>query len=103
MADANTTIIPTYAKNDDHDAYSSYRWNKRKKNTNLGTTERTSTTCLANTSSQTTAYAPIKILVKDDPSVSPTIETLCTLDTCSLHSTNIDNDAILSIPFEINQ
>ena len=49
-------------------------------------------TCLANTSSQTTtAYAPIKILVKDDPSVNPTIETLCTLDTCSLHSTNIDN------------
>ena len=42
-------------------------------------------------------YAPIGIPIKDDPSVTPTLETLCTLDTCSSHSTNIDTDAILRI------
>ena len=44
-----------------------------------------------------TAYAPIKIPVKNDPSVTPTLEILCTLDTCSLYSTNTDIDAIYVI------
>ena len=34
---------------------------------------------------------------KDDPSVTPTLETLCTTDTRTSHPTNIDTDAILSI------
>jgi hypothetical protein len=49
------------------------------------------------TNHHTTAYAPIKIPIKDDPPVTPTLKTLCTLDTCSSHSTHINNDAILSI------
>ena len=46
-----------------------------------------------------TACAPITP-VKDDPSVTPTLETLCTLDTLDTrfsHSTNVANDTILSI------
>ena len=38
-----------------------------------------------------------KTPVKDDPSATPTLKTPCTLNTCSLHSTKITNDAILSI------
>ena len=51
------------------------------------------------TNSTTTAYAPIEIPIKDDPSVTPTLQTLCTQDTRSSHQTNLDPDTILSITF----
>ena len=50
------------------------------------------------TTGKTTAYAPIEIPFKDDPSVTPTLETLCTLATCSSDPTYDDTDnAILNI------
>ena len=83
---------PTYAKNDDHDAFLYHRRNK------VNTiSPRTTKSIPAATNGKTTASAPIEIPVKDDPSITPTLETLSTLDTRSLHPTNIDTDAILSI------
>ena len=53
-------------------------------------------TANAATTGKTTAYAPIKI--RDDLSVTPTLETLCTLATCSSDPTYNDaDDAILNI------
>ena len=95
-----------YAKNDDHDSYLYHRWNdkKRKKNT---TTPKPAPAGNS-TNSTITVYVPIDIPIKDDPSVTPTIETLSTLDTCSSHPTNMDTGAILSItiwnqPIEVLQ
>ena len=48
------------------------------------------------TNSNTTS-TPIKIPVKDDTSITPTLETLCTLDTRSTDPTYNDTDAILNI------
>ena len=88
----------TYAKNDDHDAYLHHRWNRSNRNKNTTTTSPSTTKPAAAataTTGKTTAYAPIEI--KDDPSVTPTLETLCTLDTCSSDPTYNDTDAILNI------
>ena len=75
-----------YAKNDDHNACLYHRWNRSNKNTNTDTTKSAPTiTPRITTPTYQTAYAPIKIPVKDDPFVTPTLKTLCTLDTCSLH------------------
>ena len=89
----------TYAKNDNHDAFLYNRWNKTNTNKNTTTISPSTTkpTAAAATIGKTTAYAPIEIPVKDDTSVTPTLETLCTLDTRTSHPTNIDNDTILSI------
>ena len=70
-------MVPMYAKNDDHDAYFYHWWNDKKRNTS------TSKPVPADYYSTTTAYAPIQIPIKDDPFVTPTFETLCTLDTYS--------------------
>jgi hypothetical protein len=89
----------TYAKNGDHDAFLYNRWNKTKRNKNTTTISPSTTkpTPAAATSGKTTDYAqPIK-LVKDDPSITPTLETLCTLDTYSLHPNTITTDTIISI------
>ena len=91
----------TYAKNDNHDAFLYNRWNKTNTNKNTTTispsTTKPTPTAAAATTGKTTAYAPIEIPVKDDPSVTPTLETLCTLDTCSSDPTYNDTDAILNI------
>ena len=87
-----------YAKNDDHDAFLYHRWNKT--NTNKNTTmirHCTNKPRPVAVNSKTVAHPPTAIPVKDDLSVTPTLKTLCTLDTCSLNSTTIDNDAILNI------
>ena len=91
-----------YPKNDDHDLYLYHCWNSSDRNTKYNTSSTTKPTTATHITTPTyqTAYAPIKVAVKDDPSVTPTLETLCTLDTldtCFLHSTNVANDTILSI------
>ena len=91
---------PNYAKNDEHDAFLYHRWNMANTSKNTITTSPSTTkpAPVAATSGKTTAYAPpIDIPVKDDPSVTPTLETLCTLDTRSSQPTSIDFDVILSI------
>ena len=98
---ANRTVPPSsaptmYAKNNDHDAFLYNRWNKNTTTISPSTTKPTPTAAAA-TTGKTTAYAPIEIPVKDDPSVTPTLETLCTLDTCSSDPTYNDTDAILNI------
>ena len=83
--------VPAYA-NDAQDAFLYHRWNRSNRNKNTTAISPTATT------GKTTAYAPIKIPVKDDSSVTPTVETLCTLATCSLDPTyNDTDDAILNI------
>ena len=79
---------PTYM-NDNHDAFLYHHWNNKNK-INNGTNKPT-------TAPWNTASAPIEIHVKDDSSVTPTLETLCTLDTWSLDPSNNDTDAILNI------
>ena len=78
-----TSLIPTYA-NDDHNAFLYHRWKNANKNKNTSTTcpSTTKPTPAAVNTSKTTAYTPIKIPIKDDPSITPTLETLCSLDTC---------------------
>ena len=89
----------TYAKNCDHDAFLFHRWNKANtnKNTNTISPSTTKPTPAAATHTYQKAYAPIEIPAKDDSSVTPTLETLCTLDTCPLDPTYNDTDAILNI------
>ena len=87
---------PTYAKNHDHDVYLYHRWNDKKCKKNTSTTKPTAAPRIT-THAYHTASAPIKIPVKDNPSITPTLETLSTLDTRSSHPANIDTDAILSI------
>ena len=58
-----------------------HRWNHSTKRKHAGTTKPTIIPHIT-TPTYNTAYAPIE-LVKNDPSVTPTLETLCTLDTCS--------------------
>ena len=81
--------------------YLYHRWNRSDRNKNTTTISPSTTKPIpiaaAATTGKTTAYAPIEIPIKDDPSVTPTLETLCTLDTRSSQSTHIDNDAILQI------
>ena len=95
------SLVPTCAKNDDHNAaYLYYLWsdNKRKKNTSP--TQPAPSGNITNSTTTATAYTPIKIPIQDDPSISPTLETMCTLDTLDTHPlypTNINNDIILSI------
>ena len=90
--------VPTTYTRNDHDAYLHRRWNRsnRNKNTTTISPSTTKPTPAAATTGKTIAYTPIE-MVKDDLSVTPTLETLCTLDTRSSQSTNIDNDAILRI------
>ena len=92
---------PRYAKNDDHDAFLCHRWNKANTNkkTNTISPSTTKPTPAVATPTYQKAYATsIKIPVKDDPSVTPTLETLCTVDTRSSYPTyNNNTDAILKI------
>ena len=92
---------PRYAKNDDHDAFLCHRWNKANTNkkTNTISPSTTKPTPAVATPTYQKAYATsIKIPVKDDPSVTPTLETLCTVDTLSSYPTyNNNTDAILKI------
>ena len=76
----------TQKKHPSHDNYLYRRWNnptedkhqtKKTRKTNQSTHTRTTT--------------------KDDTSVTPTLQTLCTQDTRSSHQTNLDPDTILSI------
>ena len=96
---ATPSPVPTtYARND-HDAYLHHRWNRSNRNTTTTSPSTTTPTpaAAAATTNKTTAYATIEIPSKDDPSVTPTMETLCTLDTRSLNPTYNDPDTILSI------
>ena len=84
---------PLYTNNN-HDAYLYHGWNNNKRK-NTGTPKLIP---IGNSTKRTTtAYSPNKTPVKDDPSVTPTLETLCIFNTRSLHSTYIDTDIILSI------
>ena len=75
----------TRKKRSGHDNYLLYqRWNNP---TARSTTKKTRKKRLILTRS----------ITKDDPSVTPTLTTLSTLDTRSLHQTNIDPDTILRI------
>ena len=98
IAIVNTIPVPTYAKNDDRGEYLHHRWNKSKSNRNKAssTTKLTTTPHIITTPSYQTAFAPIKP-AKDDPIVTPTLETLCTLDTCSSDPTYHKTGAILNI------
>ena len=91
---AQSPHAPTYV-NDNHDAFLYHRWNNTDKNKTNDT--KPSTTPRITTPTYHTAPAPIKIPVKDDPSTTPTLETLSTLDTRSSHRTDIDTDTIISI------
>ena len=97
---ATPSPAPTkYAKTNNHDAFLYHRWNRsdRHKNTTTINPSTTKPTPAAATTGKTTAYAPIEIPIKDDPSVTPTLETLCTLDTRSSDPTYNDTDVILNI------
>ena len=88
---------PKYAKNDDHDAFLYHRWNKTNTNKNSNTIRPSTNKTRPAVNSKTVEHTPTAIQVKDDPSVTPTLKTLCTLDTCSSDSTCTDTDVILSI------
>ena len=93
---AQSPIIPIYA-NDNHNAYLYHQWNKINKNKKPTSKIKPTITPPITTPTYQTGYAPIDIPVKDDPSVTLTLETLCTLDTCSSDPTYNDTDAILNI------
>ena len=80
-------IVPHYItrkkKHPSHDNYLYRRWNNPATHKHKTKKTRTIRQRLATT--------------KDDTSVTPTLETLSTLDTRTSHPTNIDNDTILSI------
>ena len=94
---ATSSPAPTYV-NDNHDAFLYHRWNNSNKNTRTIRPGKNKQTLDAN--SDTIAHTRTETLVKDDSSVTPTLETLCTLDTLDTrlsHSTNVANDTILRI------
>ena len=96
---ATPSPVPTtYARND-HDAYLHHRWNMcNRKNTTTTSPSTTKPTSAPATPTYQKAYAPIEIIpVKDDQSITPTLETLSTLDTRSSDPTYNDTDAILNI------
>ena len=64
---------------------------------NKTSTTKPTTTPRITTTTYQTAYVPIDIPVKDDPFVTPTLESLCTFDTCSLDPTYKDTDTVLNI------
>ena len=79
--------VPQYItrkKHPGHDNYLYRRWNNPTAR-RIKQTHKTNQRTLARSTT------------KDDPSVTPTLETLSTLDTRSSHPTNTDTDAILSI------
>ena len=90
-------MFPMYAKNDDHDTFLCHRWNKANTNKNTITPSTTKPTPAAATPTYQKSSAPIEIPVKDDPSVTPTLETLCTIDTRSSDPTYNNTDAIINI------
>ena len=92
-APATPSPAPTYV-NDNHDAFLHHRWNNANKNVSTIRPGTNRPTLAANSN---TTSAPIEIPVKDDTSITPTLETLCTTDTRTSNPTNIDTDAILSI------
>ena len=69
----HTPTVPTHAKNDDHGAFLLHHWNSSNKNPCL-VNEKTTTTTACTTMDNTHN----KIPVKDDPSVTPALKTLCT-------------------------
>ena len=94
---ASAPVPTTYAKNDDHGAFLYHRWNTATTNKNSTIRPCTNKPRTAG-NSKTVAHAPINIPVKDDPSITPTLETLCTVDTRSSDPTYNDTaDAILNI------
>ena len=91
-----SSSAPLYAKNGNHYAFLYHRWN-------YATTNNTSTIIRPCTNkprpavnSKTVAHALTERPIKDEPSVTPTPETLCTIETYPSHPTNINNDAILN-------
>ena len=88
-----TSSTPTYV-NDNHDAFLHRRWNNANKNVSTIRPGTNRPTLAANSN---TTSAPIEIPVKDDTSITPTLETLFTLDTRSSDPTYNDTDAILNI------
>ena len=76
--DATARYTKPLYTNDNNDAYLYHRWNSKKRKKNTSTPK--PVTVGNSTNSTTTAYATA-IPVKDDPSVAPTLETSCTLDT----------------------
>ena len=93
---AQSPIIPIYANNN-HDAYLYNQWNKNNKNKKPTSKIKPTITPHITTPTYQTGYAPINIPANNDPFVTPTLETLCTLDTCSSDPTYNDTDAILNI------
>ena len=82
--------VPQYItrkKHPNHDNYLYRRWNKPTAHKHTTKTKKIRTKRLLVKHST----------AKDDPSVTPTLETLCTTDTRTSNPTNIDTDAILSI------
>ena len=88
---------PTYV-NDNHDAFLYRRWNNTNKMNNDTTKPIAAPRITATPTYHTaSASAPIEIPVKDDPSITSTLRTLCTLDTRSSDPSNNDTNAILNI------
>ena len=86
------TPSPTYA-NDNHDAFLHHRWIRTNTNKNTSTTRPGSNRPTLAANSNTTS-TPIEIPVKDDTSITPTLDTLYTLDTRSSDPTYNDTNAI---------
>ena len=98
---ATLAPVPIHATNDDHDAYLYHRWNDKKRKKNTRTPKPIAATRITATptyhTASASASASIKIPVKDEPSITSTLRTLCTLDTRSSDPSNNDTDAILNI------
>ena len=82
------SLTPIY-ENDNHNAFLQHRWNNANKNKPTVHTHKTKKT--------RTKHKRL-LVTKDDMFITPTFETLCTLDTRSSHHIeNEDTDAILSL------
>ena len=87
-APVTPSSAPTMYANDNHDAFLQHRWNNANKNNKP-------TVHLHKTKTKKTCTKHQRLLVtKDDTSVTPTLETICTLDTSSSHH-NENEDTIL--------
>ena len=96
IAPITSSSTPTYA-NDNHDAFLYHRWDNANKNKNTSTIRPGTKKPTLATNSNTVAHTLTKTPAKDNPSITPTLKILCTVDTQSSDPTNTDTDAILSI------
>ena len=89
---------PTYV-NDNHDAFLYHRWNNTNKNKNTSTSRPGTNRppLAANSNNVAHTLTLTKTPVKDDPSITPTLATLCTIDTRSSDPTYNNTDAIIYI------